>query len=190
MVDSWGLDANMNQLMDARKAYLCYGFDEEVQCTAVRTCCQERREAGGWYPSRQRWTFLSWCLASGSSSILACSSCHTCSALQHVKKRKTQRHGHRAIAAFGSMLATRSKLRTPSVVHVHIPASLGSALQLPWPFFWMYSMSFSSSSVVQGPFLRPFSSQQGDLPIAVWYDVIGVGRGRRWRRWQVGRSTN
>ena len=65
------------------------------------------------------------------------------------------------------LVVCNSKL---SLVHeqelqITVPASLGRVLQLPWPFFWMYCCSFSSSSGVHGPFLRPLSSQQGDLPM-------------------------
>lgn len=46
------------------------------------------------------------------------------------------------------------------------PASLGRERQLPWPpFFLMKLTRSSSSSEVQGPFFRPFLSQQGVLPI-------------------------
>lgn len=54
-------------------------------------------------------------------------------------------------------------------IRKYLPASLGRALQLPWPCFCMYLTSFWSSSGVQGPFLRPLSSQQGDLPISSYF---------------------
>lgn len=59
-------------------------------------------------------------------------------------------------------------------MYKHKPASLGRARQLPWPCFWIYLTSFWSSSGVQGPFLRPLSSQQGDLPMFNLQTLVSV----------------
>lgn len=48
-----------------------------------------------------------------------------------------------------------------------LPACLGRALQLSWPFFWMKVISLKSSAGLQGPLFTLFLSQHGVLPFPI-----------------------
>lgn len=53
----------------------------------------------------------------------------------------------------------------------NVPACLGSARQLLWPYFWTWDFKIWSSSTVHGPLFNPIFSQQGALTMSFFFVV-------------------